>query len=155
MHLVSISGDGKKLAEYFKKLLIVYKEQNEPAKYLETLKQFLPISPHHDLIKDQPDLPDQKDIWNEIITKMEKEQKQQIENEVAARRFRVNAGTPAQVLSQVEGEVYSVSKLNIMYENVLKLISEPEQRKVWELKLLHFNSKKLLGVKDKSQVMKK
>jgi superkiller protein 3 len=148
------SGDGAKLADYWKKLLQMYKKQNNDEKYLETLKEFLPMSPHYHLIKDQPDLPSQIDIWNLIISKMEKEQNQKIESEVASRRFRVSAGTPAQVLAGVEADVYGVSKLGTMYENVLALVPEEdkEQQQIWKLKLLHFYSKRLLGSKDKAKV---
>lgn len=148
------SGDGAKLADYLKKLLSVYKQQNDQDQYLETLKWFLPQSPHYDLIKDQPNLPSQMEIWKTIIAKAEKEQSQKIESEVASRRFRVSAGTPAQVLAGVEADVYGVSKLGGMYENVLDLVPKDdiEEQHVWKLKLLHFYSKRLLGVKDKAEV---
>jgi hypothetical protein len=145
------------LADYWKKLLQVYKKQNDNEKYLETLKEFLPMSPHYDLIKDQPDLPCQIDIWNLIISKLEKEQNQKIESEAASRRFRVSAGTPAQVLAGVEADVYGASKLGTMYETALALVPEEDkdQQQVWKSKLLHFYSKRLLGTKDKAEVKKK
>ncbi|KAI9468081.1 MAG: hypothetical protein EXX96DRAFT_591852 [Benjaminiella poitrasii] len=154
------NGDGAKLADYLKKLLKVYKDQQDDERYLELLKSyFLPMSPHYNLIKDQPDLPPQLQIWKMIITKMEKEQEQQIQQEVNSRRFRVNAGTPAQILQVVEGSVYALSKLDRMYENVLELLDSDNEaeRETWELKLLHFYSKKLLGVdKDhKSEIYEK
>ena len=94
------------------------------------------------------------EIWKTIITRSEKEQNEKIESEVASRRFRVSAGTPAQVLAQVEADVYGVSKLGGMYENVLTLVPEDDKKEqnVWKLKLLHFYSKKLLGSKDKAEV---
>ncbi|KAL9546009.1 hypothetical protein MBANPS3_006873 [Mucor bainieri] len=151
------SGDGAKLADYYKKLLHVYKQQNDQDQYLETLKEFLPQSPHYKLIKDQPNLPSQLEIWQTIIAKAEKEQRQKIENEVASRRFRVSAGTPAQVLAGVEADVYGVSKLGGMYESVLDLVpqDDAEQQQIWKLKLLHFYSKRLLGVRDKTELYEK
>lgn len=118
------------------------------------MKEFLPQSPHYKLIKDQPNLPSQMEIWKTIITRLEKEQNEKIESEVASRRFRVSAGTPAQVLTQVEADVYGLSKLGGMYENVLDLVPEndKEEQNVWKLKLLHFYSKRLLGSKDKAEV---
>lgn len=115
------------------------------------------MSPHYDLIKDQPDLPCQIDIWNLIISKLEKEQNQKIESEAASRRFRVSAGTPAQVLAGVEADVYGASKLGTMYETALALVPEEDkdQQQVWKSKLLHFYSKRLLGTKDKAEVKKK
>lgn len=149
------SGDGAKLADYLKKLLQVYKE-SEPDKYFETLKNFLPGSQHYDMIKDQPDLPPQLDIWKLIIEKLEKEQAQKIESEVASRRFRVSAGTPAQILRQVEADIYGVSKLRIMYETVLDLVPQEDtkEREFWNIKLLKFFSKRILGVRDKAEVNK-
>ncbi|CEP11408.1 hypothetical protein [Parasitella parasitica] len=154
---VTESGDGAKLADYYKKLLHVYKQQNDQDQYLEILKEFLPQSPHYDLIKDQPNLPSQIEIWKTIIAKSEKEQSQKIESEVASRRFRVSAGTPEQVLAGVEADVYSASKLGYMYENVLALVPEKDkdEQNVWKLKLLHFYSKRLLGSKDKAELYEK
>ncbi|RCI03355.1 Superkiller protein 3 [Rhizopus stolonifer] len=150
---VVTSGDGAKLAEYLKKLATIYKT-SQPEKHLETLKYFLPGSAYYDLIKDQADLPPQLDIWALIIEKLEAEQKQKIEAEVASRRFRMNVGTPAQILSEVEAEVFGVSKLGIMYEKVLALIpgSEPKEIEAWKLKLLQFNVKRITGVRDKSEL---
>lgn len=147
------SGDGVKLADYLKKLLQVYKE-SEPAKHFETLKYFLPGSQYYELIKDQPDLPPQIDIWKLIIEKLDKEQAQKIDSEVASRRFRVSAGTPAQVRDQVEAEVFGVSKLGTMYETVLNLVpkDDKDQQQYWNLKLLKFYAKRLMGTKDKSEV---
>lgn len=153
---VVASGDGAKLADYLKKLLQVYKE-SEPDKYFETLKNFLPGSQHYDMIKDQPDLPPQLDIWKLIIEKLEKEQAQKIESEVASRRFRVSAGTPAQILRQVEADIYGVSKLGIMYETVLDLVPQEDtkEREFWNIKLLKFFSKRILGVRDKAEMHEK
>ncbi|KAG2232766.1 hypothetical protein INT48_001120 [Thamnidium elegans] len=150
------SGDGAKLAAYLKKLLQVYKD-TEPEKHFETLKLFLSGSEYYELIKDQPDLPPQIDIWKLVIEKLDKEQAAKIDSEVASRRFRVSAGTPAQVRDQVEAEIYSVSKLGIMYQNVLDLIPEQDQqeRQVWKLKLLTFYSKRLMGAKDKAELYQK
>lgn len=150
------SRDGAKLADYLKKLLQVYKD-TEPEKHFETMKLFLAGSEYYDLIKDQPDLPPQIDIWKLIIEKLDKEQAQKIDNEVASRRFRISAGTPAQVRDEVEAEVFGVSKLGVMYENVLALVPEDdkEQKEYWKLKLLRFYSKRLMGVKDKTEVRKK
>ncbi|KAI9266008.1 hypothetical protein BY458DRAFT_512826 [Sporodiniella umbellata] len=147
------SGDGAKLAEYLKKLATIYKTE-QPEKHLELLKQFLSDSDYYDLIKDQPDLPSQLDIWGLIIDKLEAEQKQSIEAETASRRFRVNGGTPAQILEGVEAEVFGVSKLGLMYRKVLDLIpeSDAEQRKVWKFKLLEFNVKRIAGVKEKFEL---
>lgn len=133
----------------------MYKE-SEPDKYFETLKLFLPDSKYYDMIKDQPDLPPQIDIWKLIIEKLEKEQAQKIDSEVASRRFRVSAGTPAQVQAQVEAEIFGVSKLSIMYEKVLHLIVEDdkEQQQYWNLKLLKFYTKRLTGTRDKAEVNK-
>lgn len=141
------------MAEYLKKLATIYKT-SQPEKHLETLKYFLPGSAYYDLIKDQADLPPQLDIWALIIEKLEAEQKQKIEAEVASRRFRMNVGTPAQILSEVEAEVFGVSKLGIMYEKVLALIpgSEPKEIEAWKLKLLQFNVKRITGVRDKSEL---
>ncbi|KAI8329610.1 hypothetical protein EDC96DRAFT_489511 [Choanephora cucurbitarum] len=154
---VIASQDGVKLADYLKKLLQVYQKQGNDDLYLETLKEFLPISPHFNLIKDQPDLPSPIDIWKRIIQKMEKEQSQQIEKEAASRRFRVNAGTPAQVLAGVEADIYGVSKLHTMYENVLALIpdQDKEEQQEWKLKLLHFYTKRLLGTQEKAEMNEK
>ncbi|CAO3617593.1 unnamed protein product [Mucor hiemalis] len=153
---VVASGDGAKLADYLKKLLQVYKE-NEPDKYFETLKNFLPGSQYYDLIKDQPDLPPQIDIWKLIIKKQEKEQAQKIESETASRRFRVSAGTPAQILRQVEADIYGVSKLGVMYETVLNLVPQDDsrEREFWNIKLLKFLSKRILGVRDKAEMHEK
>ncbi|KAI7899235.1 uncharacterized protein BX663DRAFT_521900 [Cokeromyces recurvatus] len=143
------NGDGARLTDYLKKLLKVYKDQQDEDRHLELLKSFfLPLSPHYDLIKDQPDLPPQIEIWKTIIAKIEKEQEQQIQQEVKSRRFRMNAGTPAQILKEVEGEVYALSKLDRMYETVLELLTsdDKEEREFWELRLLHLYSKRLLGV---------
>ncbi|KAG2200071.1 hypothetical protein INT47_007716 [Mucor saturninus] len=150
------SGDGAKLADYLKKLLVVYKE-TDPEKHFETLKYFLPGSQYYELIKDQPDLPPQIDIWKLIIEKLDKEQAQKIDSEVASRRFRVSAGTPAQVRDQVEAEVFGVSKLGIMYETVLDLVPEEdtEQKQYWSLKLLKFYAKRLMGTRDKAELYKK
>lgn len=106
------------------------------------------------MIKDQPDLPPQLGIWKLIIEKLEKEQAQKIESEVASRRFRVSAGTPAQILRQVEADIYGVSKLGIMYEKVLDLVPQEDtkEREVWNIKLLKFFSKRILGVRDKAEV---
>ncbi|KAI9360280.1 hypothetical protein BD770DRAFT_385224 [Pilaira anomala] len=150
------SRDGAKLADYLKKLLQVYKD-TEPEKHFETMKLFLTGSEYYDLIKDQPDLPPQIDIWKLIIEKLDKEQAQKIDNEVASRRFRISAGTPAQVRDEVEAEIFGVSKLGVMYENVLALVPEDdkEQKEYWKLKLLRFYSKRLMGVKDKAEMYKK
>lgn len=136
-----------------KKLLQVYKE-SEPEKYFETLKHFLSGSQYYNLIKGQPDLPPQIDIWKLIIERLEKEQAQKIESEAASRRFRVSAGTPAQVLAQVEADIYGVSKLGSMYEIVLDLVPEDDQeeRQYWNIKLLEFYSKRIMGVKEKAEV---
>jgi tetratricopeptide (TPR) repeat protein len=141
------------LADYLKKLAAIYKT-TQPEQHLEILKNFLPGSSYYDLIKDQPDLPSQIDIWKAIITKLEAEQKQKIENEVASRRFRMNVGTPAQVLSEVEAEVFGVSKLGTMYEKVLALIpeEEAEQIQMWKLKLLKFYVKRITGIRDKTEL---
>ncbi|KAG1145173.1 hypothetical protein G6F37_001194 [Rhizopus arrhizus] len=150
---VVASGDGAKVADYLKKLAAIYKT-TQPEQHLEILKNFLPGSSYYDLIKDQPDLPSQIDIWKAIITKLEAEQKQKIENEVASRRFRMNVGTPAQVLSEVEAEVFGVSKLGTMYEKVLALIpeEEAEQIQMWKLKLLKFYVKRITGIRDKTEL---
>ncbi|KAI8975433.1 hypothetical protein BDF20DRAFT_606329 [Mycotypha africana] len=147
------SGDGAKVADYLKKLLHAYQEQNDQDNYLETLKEFLPQSSYYDLIKDQPDLPSQIDIWKRIVQKMEKELKQTVENEVASRRFRMNAGTPAQILTGVEGDVYSISKLGTVYRNILDLIpaDASQEQQVWKLKLLKFSTKQILGTKDSDE----
>jgi superkiller protein 3 len=136
-----------------KKLLQVYKE-GEPDKYFETLQFFLPHSQYYNMIKDQPELPPQIDIWKLIIEKQEKEQTQKIDNEVASRRFRVSGGTPAQVQAQVEAEIFSISKLGKMYETVLDLIPEDDKEKqqYWNLKLLKFYAKRLTGTRDKAEV---
>lgn len=133
----------------------MYKE-SEPDKHFETLKYFLPGSQYYELIKDQPDLPPQIDIWKLIIEKLDKEQAQKIDSEVASRRFRVSAGTPAQVRDQVEAEVFGVSKLGIMYETVLGLVpkDDTDQQQYWSLKLLKFYAKRLMGTKDKVEVSK-
>lgn len=148
-----ISGDGARLAEYLKKLVHIYKS-TDPNQYLEVLKNFLPGSTYYDLIKDQPDLPSQIEIWQIIIEKQEKEQAQKVENEVASRRFRVSGGTPAQVLAEVEAEIYGVSKLGVMYEKVLALISDDdvETKQFWKLKLLKFLVKQIAGVRGKAEL---
>lgn len=148
-----ISGDGARLAEYLKKLVHIYKS-TDPNQHLEVLKNFLPGSTYYDLIKDQPDLPSQIEIWQIIIEKQEKEQAQKVENEVASRRFRVSGGTPAQVLAEVEAEIYGASKLGVMYEKVLALISDDdvETKQFWKLKLLKFLVKQIAGVRGKAEL---
>ena len=136
--------------------MAVYKT-TDPEKHLEILENFLPNSQYYALIKDQPDLPSQLDIWKLIIEKLEKEQQQKIESEVASRRFRVSAGTPAQVLAQVEADIYGVSKLGTMYTTVLDLIPEDnaKEKQYWNIKLLKFYTKRIMGVQNKGEIYEK
>jgi tetratricopeptide (TPR) repeat protein len=144
--------DGAKLADYLKKLLNVYKTENDEKNHLETLKLFLPQSKYYELIKDQPNLPDPLQVWTTIIASVEKETSHEIDAEVQARRFRVSNLTPAQVREQVESECYARSKLDTMYQNAIDIQTDPVQVKACKIKLLHLYSKKLLAVTDKKEV---
>ncbi|SNX81782.1 related to antiviral protein SKI3 [Melanopsichium pennsylvanicum] len=157
MHLYNETDDVSKLAETFQRLLALEREEGGRKRVIDTLSLLLPDSKYYHLLSSL-EVPDQTapektttfdiqmaihvkslDTLLEIVQLSEKYEADLIQKEADKRRMRLdgaNKGKEA-LISQVRLEVYTVSKLPVLYEQVLAHPkAEDELRVEVEAKLL-------------------
>ncbi|CAG8445910.1 7249_t:CDS:10, partial [Acaulospora colombiana] len=121
------------------------------------LKYLLPTSTYYELIRGSDELPSPKQILLQIIDLVEKEESETIRREIEARRYRLNAGTPATIKAQVENEVYSNSELERFYDSLLEILdnssdtSDVDKAKIFVNYVSHLHKKLSFVPSEKKQ----
>ncbi|KAI0063698.1 superkiller protein 3 SKI3 [Artomyces pyxidatus] len=148
------AGDVTKCAETVQKVVDFRRQRGSRRQLAEALALYLPESPFYPTLSSlpQPDATNptatttfdaQSSIHNslpileEIVSLVEREEEDHIKREVDNRRKRLNAGSPEDIRREVGREVYSISKLPPLYNEILNHPNTSDElRRLTESKLL-------------------
>ncbi|TFY78330.1 hypothetical protein EWM64_g5681 [Hericium alpestre] len=153
--LFSKSDDATKCAETIQKIVELRRERVLTHSQLsDALSLYLPDSPFYSTLSSLPP-PDPTNpiatttnssqsavqnslpVLEEIVSLLEKDEQETIEQEMKKRRTRLNAGGPEEIKREVGREVYSASKLPVFYNELLNHPNTSDElRRSTESKLL-------------------
>ncbi|KAK0197963.1 superkiller protein 3 [Armillaria mellea] len=148
------SGDVVKCAETIQKFVQSRREHGHRLQVVDAISLYLPTSPHYVLLSTLPP-PDPTNptssttfeaqeavhnglpILEEIVRILEKDEADRITREFEKRRTRLGAGTPEQIKKDVGIEIWSVSRLPSLYNDILNHPNTSDElRRETETKLL-------------------
>ncbi|KDQ10122.1 hypothetical protein BOTBODRAFT_164222 [Botryobasidium botryosum FD-172 SS1] len=169
MDLYLKAKDEVKCAEALQRFVQLRREEGSRSEIVSALKLYLPSSRYYDLLSNLP-TPDPTaptatttyaaqeaihkslPILEEIVSLSEKGEEERIEQEVKRRRQRIGAGRPEEVRAEVGREVWSVSTLPSLYNEILNHPDTPDDlRRTVESKLLRHNQQYLFAVQNKGE----
>ncbi|KAA1474268.1 superkiller protein 3 [Dentipellis sp. KUC8613] len=152
--LFSKVDDCTKCAETIQKIVDLRRDKGSSAELTEALSLYLPESPFYSTLSSLPQ-PDPTNptatstfasqsavhnslpILEEIVSLIEREEKETIEREVSKRRTRLNAAGPEEIKREVGREVYGASRLPTFYHEILNHPNTSDDlRRLTESKLL-------------------
>ncbi|KAK0440394.1 TPR-like protein [Desarmillaria tabescens] len=167
------SGDAVKCAETIQKFVQNRREHGHPLQVVDAISLYLPTSPHYALLSTLPP-PDPTNptstttfeaqeavhnglpILEETVRILEKDEADKITREFEKRRTRLGAGTPEQIKKDVGVEVWSVSRLPPLYNDILNHPNTSDElRRETETKLLKHKQQYLYALPNTSEQKKK
>ncbi|KAI8902630.1 hypothetical protein BC833DRAFT_572726 [Globomyces pollinis-pini] len=110
---------------------------------MESLQKFLPGVEGYHLIQDF-DIVSPKSVWTECIDITEERYRITMQKEINSRKTRLGAPPLSILTLQIESELLSQSTLDTMYESILALDLNEEEKVTIQMKQLEFLSRKLI-----------
>ncbi|KAK0232722.1 TPR-like protein [Armillaria fumosa] len=163
------SGDVVKCAETIHKLVQSRREHGHRLQVVDAISLYLPASPHYALLSTLPP-PDPTNptssttfeaqeavhnglpILEEIVRILEKDEAEKITREFEKRRTRLGAGTPEQIKKDVGIEIWNVSRLPSLYNDILNHPNTSDElRRETETKLLRHKQQYMYALPNTSE----
>ncbi|KAK0207900.1 superkiller protein 3 [Desarmillaria ectypa] len=167
------SGDAVKCAETIQKFVQNRREHGQRLQVVDAISLYLPTSPHYALLSTLPP-PDPTNptstttfeaqeavhnglpILEETVRILEKDETEKITREFEKRRTRLGAGSPEQIKKDVGIEIWSVSRLPSLYNDILNHPNTSDElRRETETKLLKHKQQYLYALPSTSEQKKK
>jgi hypothetical protein len=139
------AGDAEKLVSCMKKEIELATALGKGELVKNVKMEFLPNSKCYSLISGQ-DIPSPVSIWRDLCFDLESKLQNYIVEQVKTRKSRLGAGPIEKVTSQVEEEIYSITDLENVYQELLRLDLSDVERKNFKFSAIDFCWKKMLYV---------
>ncbi|KAJ2999956.1 Superkiller protein 3 [Globomyces sp. JEL0801] len=137
------SNDAEKYLGILNNRIQLSRELKDNNRIMESLQKFLPGVEGYHLIQDF-DIVSPKSVWTECIDITEERYRITMQKEINSRKTRLGAPPLSILTLQIESELLSQSTLDTMYESILALDLNEEEKVTIQMKQLEFLSRKLI-----------